>query len=375
MSGAFATVLDDLRAVLQDPQADPRQTVLFLGAGVIIVLLLVFLALFLVSERPEKSLVPAGPRGRTRMVLVLSLLLVGGVFLLAGDWYGSRSATCGRCHALQPSVESWRTGDHAGVDCLDCHADPGMTGALAARVRGLGNLAAQVTGATPFLSTTVPNGACLRCHDDIDQGVRVNGGIRVRHSDFLDVRTGCLDCHDDAGHDPGGGAGGMSAMGRCLPCHDAVKAPAACEVCHVGRASDHRVTEDFPKVDLPADQLCEDCHTLRVCRSCHGVDLPHPSDFAKPQQHAPLAAFGRKDETCYTCHDQQDCARCHESFASHGEDWASRHALGPRPDPACANCHTRSEETDFCDLCHPRVGAAPRPGQIPLAPPPPASEG
>jgi trimethylamine-N-oxide reductase cytochrome c-type subunit TorC len=371
VNGAFATILDDLRSVLQDPQADPRQTVLFLGAGVVIVLLLVFLALFLVSERPEKNLAPAEPRGRTRMTLVLSLMLIGGAVLLAGDWYGSRSATCGRCHALQASTQSWQAGTHAAVDCLDCHADPGLAGALGARVRGLGNLAAHIAGSEPFLSTSVPNGACLRCHGDVDQGVRVNNGIRVRHRDFLEVGTGCVDCHRGAGHDVAGGTGGGDLMERCLPCHDAVKAPAACAVCHPGpRASDKQTTEDFPEVDLPSDQLCEDCHDLDVCRTCHGIDLPHPADFAEPGRHAPLAAFGRKEQICYSCHEQQDCAQCHQSFASHGPEWEERHALGPRPDPACANCHTRSGEADFCDLCHPRPGQAPLPGQVPIGPGP-----
>ena len=53
MGGFFSRLVDDLQAVLKDPRADPRQTVLFLGGAVLLVLILIVSLLFFVSEGPS----------------------------------------------------------------------------------------------------------------------------------------------------------------------------------------------------------------------------------------------------------------------------------------------------------------------------------
>ena len=65
MGGFLSRLLGDLQAALKDPRADPRQTVLFLGGAVLLVLIVIVALLFFVSEGPSAE-APADQASLTR---------------------------------------------------------------------------------------------------------------------------------------------------------------------------------------------------------------------------------------------------------------------------------------------------------------------
>ncbi len=355
MMSFLRTLLTDLRQVWADPQADPQRTVVFIAAAAI-GLLLVFVVLLLIvswgprDEREQKR------RWRERFVtplLVPGILLVFLGLSLAGDEFATAPTTCGRCHEIAPSVTSWDQSDHAGNDCLRCHGDRGVMGFVATRVRGLSNLTTHYLGGTPRLDAGVSDSRCLRCHGDITTGTAQFGSLQVRHEDFLDAGISCLGCHGQPGHLVTEGYVERPSMDKCLPCHNNQDARAACETCHLTDVAEIReIPDSYPKAHLAEKGTCEGCHSLEPCKECHGLDMPHPPSFATVE-HAPLAAFGKKDELCYRCHEPEECRDCHLAFDAHGPDWKTRHGLlQGTPAANCSSCHDDIPTTPICGFCH-----------------------
>ncbi len=356
MTGLGRRLIHDLQAVMQNPQADPRRTVVFLGGGVLLFLILIVLLLLLVAGGPKR---PKRPRRRFRErmrpgYLALGLIaLVLGV-LLAADEVATAPSTCARCHEISPSVASHKLSTHTSTDCMGCHGGRGITGFVTVRVGAAGNLLAHVLKVQPNLSTSVPNGQCLGCHDDVLRGTKEVLSIRVRHSDFVSAGEPCLDCHGNVGHGAKAGFVRGPTMDKCISCHDGTTARSGCAVCHrTDIAVAREIPESYPKAHLAEKRTCEGCHSLAPCKECHGLDMPHPADFATPEKHASLAAFEKKETLCYRCHKEDFCMKCHESFGSHGPDWKTRHALGGRsPLQRCKDCHDQVKTESMCDLCH-----------------------
>ncbi len=355
MRELLARLTDDLRATMANPQVDPRKTVVFLGAGVLLVLMLVVILLYFVAgPAPGARREPgSGRRGRSAY-LVWGLVLVFGGMLLAADQLATAPSTCLRCHETAPSVVTHRQSNHAEVDCMSCHGGGGVTGAIATRVRAAGNVVAHVVHTRPGLSTSVANTECLGCHQEVTAGARELRGIRVRHADFIDLGTRCLDCHGAVGHSAKPGFVRRPTMDTCLSCHDGATASTECQTCHtkdIAVAQD--IPEGYPKVHLAGDRSCGGCHTLERCTACHGLEMPHPATFDQPEQHASLAAFDKKDKFCFRCHKPDECLRCHQAFAAHGPDWKQQHGLAGRAwGEGCKSCHSKSTAKNYCDLCH-----------------------
>ena len=304
MRELLARLADDLRSVIANPQSDPRKAVVLLVAGVLLVLMIVVILLYVIGAPPPGAQRERGSRRRLRPAFfVWGLLLVLGGLLLAGDQFATAPSTCLRCHETAPSVITHRQSSHAEVDCMSCHGGSGITGAIATRVRAAGNLVAHLVHAQPDLSTNVANTDCLGCHEEVTAGVRVVRGIRVQHADFNALGARCLDCHGDVGHSAKPGFVRRPTMDTCLSCHDGVTAPTECGTCHTTDVAVARsIPEGYPKVHLGEVQSCGGCHALERCTACHGLEMPHPAAFEKPEQHASLGAFDKKDTLCYRCH-------------------------------------------------------------------------
>lgn len=356
MRGFLSRLFSDLHSVWENPQADPQRTVVFLGGGVILVLILVVVLLLLVTGEPERQRTRRIPwRQRIAFAYLIPgiLLALLGVFV-GTDEFATAPSTCATCHEIGPSLITWSRGAHAGTDCMRCHGDGGALGFAATRVRGLDNLLTHYLRRTPRLTTVVPNNRCLECHAAVREGSQDVRGVRVRHRDFLAAGASCLDCHGGLGHLRDTGFVNRPTMDKCIACHDGTTAPSACATCHTADVAVAReIPDSYPKVHLGERRTCEGCHSTEPCRKCHGLDMPHPPDFATPEQHAPLAAFEGKQKLCYRCHEEADCRRCHQPFASHGPKWKQQHGLAGRsPDLRCKDCHSRVQAAIMCDLCH-----------------------
>ncbi|MBI4733972.1 MAG: hypothetical protein HY779_04030 [Rubrobacteridae bacterium] len=53
---------------------------------------------------------------------------------------------------------------------------------------------------------------------------------------------------------------------------------------------------------------CSKCHQGSLCKNCHNMQIPHPSNFLN--QHSKTVKK-KGAETCYGCHFKEACSKCH----------------------------------------------------------------
>lgn len=348
--------------VLSDPRAYPREAMLLAAiiglAFITAALLISVLVEAIKSGRRRRSL---GTRRRESTVLTTALLVVAvclSVLVLAGlaPLAPQSARACAQCHRMGSAVSSWEAGVHSEVACYGCHARPGVSGALEASVRGAGRL---VGGSPDAAGSSVVYAGCLGCHSELARST-VGSEVRVRHKELIDSGIDCVTCHPSVGHDGLAATASAPDLGRdvmswCLPCHDGVRAPSECRLCHVSGPLDARgLTYDQ---NAAIEVTCKGCHANRTterCVGCHGLELPHPATFRK--QHAALS-WG-SPALCARCHPaaQKDraCA-CHDSDANvHGtyEQWFPRHGGQARASgPGGCLCHSEAAFAS-CGRCH-----------------------
>lgn len=358
----LSTLLEEFLQTVREPTADPRRTVLLIAIGLVLFLIAALLVFILLpSDREEDDEEPASDEVASVPAKRSSPLYVGGGLLLLllvviGFAYADRrsreDSVCLRCHVLQPVAKSWKAGSHSKVGCIECHTSPGVLGAVETRVRGLAN-AANNLGETKTLTApaTVNLESCRSCHERAMKEVLTVGRIRVRHAEFAD-RVPCGQCHGRVGHDPAdvGAVATPAVMTSCADCHDGVTAPRDCATCHVGdiaQAGDG--PGQFAPVKLDGPATCDGCHSTEGCTECHGIEMPHPTGWADPKNHAPEGAFDT--DLCVRCHDD-GCAPCHSDIhGNHGAEFRIGHQTAERS--TCLNCHdAQAVGPDMCRLCH-----------------------
>jgi len=105
---------------------------------------------------------------------------------------------------------------------------------------------------------------------------------------------------------------------------------------------------------------CDVCHgpggtNAKFCKSCHGMEMPHPDTFKKNH------VSGRKTPaTCAKCHTFRElCSDCHHTGAKNGVAWQKQHpvAVASGGTAQCfEKCH---EDKQFCVTCHVKLKALP----------------
>lgn len=364
----LSELLNQFLETVKDPTEDPRRTLALIGIGLIAFLLVaVVVFILLPPEKPEnvdediageEGAGPGQAGWHSKVLLGISLALV--LIVLAGFVYGDHRSrqdeACLECHVLKDVAASWEQSSHAMVDCVGCHSSPGAFGAIDTRVRALANAVKNVGGDPGLHEPAVVNqGSCRSCHEDALTTVLTVKNVRVRHQDFAD-RVACGQCHEQVGHEgPGTKVTSRAAvMSSCADCHDGRTAPRECSTCHVGDiAYAGRGPDDFAPIQLAAPTTCRGCHSLEGCNECHGIEMPHPQDWADPKQHAPQGAFDT--ELCVRCHDA-GCSECHiQIHTNHVPDWKSKHQTADRQ--SCTQCHSEQKVgSDMCRLCHEPAG-------------------
>lgn len=364
MSGSLQRL--DPRAIwtiLQDPAANPREAVLIIGAGVVLLIMLILLVgIASMSGEASRGAVPSAVSRRRRRrevwVILGGWMAVLGLIGVTSGAVLTDTLTCARCHLdqLEASIES--ASAHSEVECSGCHSVPGVAGRAAMAVQTVGDLLLAWTETDIGIAHRKPSSAaCLRCHAGIvdETAVRI---VRVSHAEFVgEPGYRCLDCHGAAGHGPRGEPDDRPRMTLCLRCHDGETASAHCSLCHPGGITSVRGVSkhDYPQVRLPPVTTCEGCHAMERCDACHGLRLPHPPGWSTGPQHGRAGAFERR-KLCRKCHDRSDCAvECHPSEAapgdSHPVDWRTTHGLSSSAETQaqCRMCHF---EGFSCKMCH-----------------------
>lgn len=369
MNPGVTKAINQALQALRNPAADPKSALLvfgLIGVVLLLVLLVVVLVVSIVQDSRRKP-VSGGPSGRRPVsprakagrvafaVTVFALLVVAWNVSVA-------DRTCARCHNTSQAIASHKKDTHAKVSCRDCHVAPGLGGAFTATAHGVVNAASLLPGGPEKTPSTadVSNGACLRCHSAVVDGVTLARGIRMRHSDVLQVGYACTDCHNTAGHGAKVRRARYPQMSQCIVCHDGKKAPSACVTCHstdVGKAS-RKPTDVYVKAQVPTD-TCRGCHPMKKCIACHGLELPHSQQFVNGF-HARKALESPK--TCIKCHSVKDkCNNCHDfgvdrnglPTTPHDSQGAfvTWHPKASGPGMGTCSCHDMDRQR-FCNYCH-----------------------
>lgn len=248
---------------------------------------------------------------------------------------------------------------------------------------------------------------CQKCHVDTTRLVGFQNPERVidfPHRFHIEkVGLVCVTCHVGLEETDYASRASWPGMDDCLACHDNLKAPFDCEICHpkveVIRPQTHRANFIHEHKEHVRSQAmpCAKCHEESYCQECHLgarlTELKSPSERAAPsgpqdrgrvtqiiqRQHElnyrfthPLDAVG-KERQCATCHDTKAfCADCHRAAGAddrrlkpiwHGDAggaWVlgrvgsgGRHAEWARRDiERCMSCHDTEGADPSCLQCH-----------------------
>jgi hypothetical protein len=231
---------------------------------------------------------------------------------------------CNSCHVMHPYYDSWKKSSHAGVNCLDCHLRPGLTGYVKGKINGLAqaiDCAVGRIGTKP--NATVLDVSCLRseCHsvEKLSAEPVELCGVRFTHEKHLNkvvdgVKIKCATCHS---HFEGDEHFTVNED-ACFSCHFLGGDTGNGRVVHTDCQSCHKVPEQvirrgFVKIDhrefVSYQASCEgSCHKRQVvqpsrveetvCLDCHS--FRKPADANSVDLHA-RHTDGDKVE-CFACH-------------------------------------------------------------------------
>jgi hypothetical protein len=292
------------------------------------------------------------PRG-----LAVAIAMFAAVLLIVSA-ATSAPAVCSSCHAMQPAANGLAAGSHAGTPCYRCHLAAGAWSWTAFKTRELTSMypAALLGRSLSGPDDGVSDAACLSCHTRVMTGILKGKGTRIAHRSCAEGRQ-CVDCHGAESHGKAARWVRQPYMDDCVACHLEQKVTIQCDTCHVERSTAERIARgpwqvthgpNWRKTHAMGDlQLCVTCHPATKCVQCHGVPLPHPTDFGRT--HGALAAApGAK---CTDCHDRKGfCDACHGTPMPHAAGFLAKHSkiAKSREDAACLKCHYDYD----CASCH-----------------------
>jgi nitrate/TMAO reductase-like tetraheme cytochrome c subunit len=335
----------------------------------------------------EIRAVPATPRPARRgirRVHILARVAIGvvlGVLVLAIalDLGTASPRVCSSCHEIVPRAESWSVSAHSTVACVKCHQPPTAWYELSKRMVDRGRLlwrdvAAHRSGdyddpvdAAEIGAEPVSDDVCLQCHDP---NRKATSGFRILidHAEHAKRNGSCISCHVRTAHPIESRGTPMSLMSQCFTCHGTPGQPEASAECGVCHPADYELLPGSHEettwavghgdVQQSDPKQCAMCHTQTFCDDCHGLAMPHPTNWAKgPSGHGALAESDRA--LCGRCHggDRPDlCTMCHHtSYDPTVGTWIEQHPVevqdegvayceGCHPGPYCSFCHTKLVE-------------------------------
>lgn len=206
---------------------------------------------------------------------------------------------------------------------------------------------------------------CTDCHQDLDKSVRESQVLVYSHEKhFATGVADCSVCHPQNTHEVD--KVNTPTMGGCFTCHgsnDEAIAPGTCTTCHPpgmtrkppSHDSARWVSKEHPEEALEDRFVCLTCHNSEeFCTSCHGIEMPHPTDWAEVSH---VQSFFDDPDLCQNCHprapgEYDSCDGCHHPEGPKGTPWVEVHSSVVRSEGVftCFDCHV--EQT--CSACHVR---------------------
>lgn len=302
--------------------------------------------------------VPAG--------LALIVVLTWGTVYVTGTDHA-----CGMCHSEY--VSTWHYSGHSKTGCPACHEGhrpwyrlPETLIPRAGMVEQ--RLAGKIFGPKPTDETTITHAEmrvdqerCLSCHTWSRKASTHNDTV-IDHAEHAKRNQGCLTCHEDLAHpDEAASSTCSRLMARCFTCHgrtESAKAPGECNVCHpknfklVPATHDSTWEDDHPRSIQDGKKPCTMCHDSGFCRSCHGVEMPHPKNWVKSKT-GHSATDERDWSVCEKCHHKgpNGCKSCHhERYTQKTRRWIEQHpeVVDKQGSATCFDCHRPT----VCAECH-----------------------
>lgn len=328
-------------------------------------------------------------------VLVIAAVAVLAIGATSTRWF----CASGACHQVQgDAIAAYENSSHSEISCLACHmpveADT-VTFLLHKVEAGVGGVIGVARGEELPLNAEselamntkyMPERQCTQCHTKnrtltpgpgilIDHGAHAAKGVtctmchnRVAHNeaglklakgshpheDFMKME-GCFRCHALPGQPTP--KGGIAAPGRCDACHPAgfeLKPGNHFEPGFYRRYGDSKGHAKAAKADTK-DRYCRMCHVKTTfCTGCHGVEMPHPTGFAKDH-----GVAGKKTPAvCANCHAKGEstasgtefCSACHHKQGDPAKPWIPQHfkVVAEQGANTCFECH----KSTFCAHCH-----------------------
>jgi hypothetical protein len=304
-------------------------------------------------------------------------------------FHARRTTRCERCHSdhkgrefelVQFDEDRFRhsstgfalEGEHAGIECTDCHVDKDSW-------QGLDKACDSCHGDEDPHGTEMSERSLLQqcdsCHQPVDWSALPILQSLFDHTSEKDVDyvlTGkhkdvkCEDCHGDWRFVP-------TEYAACLDCHDdphRTSFEQVCEDCHESPASWHVSSFDHDRTPFPLEGLhqeasCRSCHAghatrslaFKRCEDCH--ETPHGNQFeardcdtchslVHTDFEIPEFDHSTTDYPLTGAHSSVDCERCHEK--------ASPTVYADLPARQCDDCHRDIHEGHFvdqeCSDCH-----------------------
>jgi nitrate/TMAO reductase-like tetraheme cytochrome c subunit len=250
---------------------------------------------------------------------------------------------------------------------------------------------------------------CTQCHNFATRTVSPSAGIIIDHDAHTTNGVSCTSCHNRVAHPEENVTYVLEGdrkhenwmtMDACFRCHgleaDSM-APGACASCHpaefnlvpashavegwyqeFGESGGHAAAYSEEASAVAAAEVwaagleevkhsetielgyaqavntCYTCHSRQFCTDCHGVEMPHPAEFATNHGEAGLA----NPQACANCHARNEteaaggafCDACHHPQSSPDGSWLDQHYVPVRANGAaqCFQCHNPA----FCAACH-----------------------
>jgi len=258
----------------------------------------------------------------SRRLQLLAILLIALSSYLIFDYVEAQPSFCASCHEMSFNYGTWLNSTHKeSTNCLSCHSEPGLSGQIAVKIRGITELIAHIRGGYQIPirnSVPVKNEQCTACHPLS----RLDINIDYRHVLHDEMGIKCVDCHSKVVHHEPNEPTAITSQ-QCEGCHQS----------HVG------VNSTFPLTGAHSKLQCIECHSSSLgavsvdCASCH----------TPPSTHSGLTS------SCVSCHTLDKFT---PSTYQHPQ--VDEHLQGREKGLQCASCHRPEYSIASCTgaICH-----------------------
>jgi hypothetical protein len=301
------------------------------------------------------------PVRRPRLIIWLGvwLLVIAAVLTVVISATSSRWFCAGFCHAAQgDAIAAYENSSHSEISCLACHmpvnADT-VTFLLHKVEVGVAGVVGVARGAE--LPINAESELAMSMKYMPERKLTPSPGIIIDHAIHSEKGVACAQCHNRIAHNETG----LTLAKDSHPHEDFMKME-GCFRCHALEG------QPTPKDGLKAPGECGACHPSGFeLKPSNHFEPAFYTKFGNSKGHATLAKADAKDTYCRMCHAKAEfCEGCHGMAMPHPTDFQKTHGPAGKLTPAvCANCHAKgratSTGTEFCNACHHKQGDPSKP--------------